>query len=545
MTVPATALDLGRSAFAEHRWSDAFDSFAQADESGGLPARDLELMASTALLLGRTADGVTILTRAHEEYLVLGDVPAAARCAAWLVLYLMDAGESARSSGWMTKARRLLEDIDTPTDAEGFLLIPPALGTLYGGDPATAQQLFTQILDIGQRVRDRDLMALGRLGLGTARLTLGYPEEGLQLLDEVMVAVTDGEVSAIPTGIIYCAVIGSCRLAMDVSRAQEWTAALDRWCGGRPDMVMFSGQCQTHRAELFILHGAWDEALTAARIAQDRARHGDAMAAYGAWYQEAEVLRLRGDFEHAEQAYLQAARTGYEPLPGLALLQLAQHRAPQAQMLLRRAAATSDPANRLRLLPAQVEAELAAGDIAAARAASDELSGPMHAGSPMLQQAVAAQAEAQVLLAEGEAAAALGAARKAWRLWYALEAPYDSARCRVIAGKACAALGDTDTAAMEFEAAKEDFTEVGAMPALAEVTMFSMPGTGERRGPLTDRELEVLRLIAAGKANKAIARTLYLSEKTVARHVSNILAKLGVPSRVAATTYAYEHGLVT
>ncbi|MCA4132437.1 helix-turn-helix transcriptional regulator [Arthrobacter sp. M4] len=545
MTVPATALDLGRSAFAEHRWSDAFDCFAEADTEGGLPAQDLEQMASTALLLGRSTEGVDILCRAYDEYLVLGDVPSAARCAAWLVLYLSESGEQARSSGWMARARRLLDDVDGPTQAEGFLLIPPALGALYGGDPAAAHELFTQVLDIGQRVQDRDLVALGRLGLGTSRLSLGFPQEGLQLLDEVMVAVTAGEISAIPSGIIYCAVIGSCRLAMDVRRAQEWTAALDHWCGGRPDMVMFSGQCQSHRAELFILHGAWDEALAAARIARDRASRGDPDAAYGGWYQEAEVFRLRGDLEQAEQAYLQAGRTGYEPLPGLALLRLAQHKAPQAQTLLRRALSVADPANRCRLLPALVEAELAVGDIAAARAAADELSRPIHPGSLTLERALGAQSEAAVLLAEGNPSAALAEARKAWRLWYGLESPYDAARCRVMAGRACAAMHDKDSAAMEFEAAKADFADMGAALALSEVAGLSMDAAGERHGPLTARELEVLRLVAAGSPNKVIAKKLYLSEKTVARHVSNILTKIGVSSRVAATTYAYEHGLIT
>ena len=542
--MPDTALDLGRSAFAEHRWSDAYDCFARAEAEGGLPPQDLELMASVAVLLGHNSEGIELLTRAHEEFLVVGEMSSAARCATWLVLHLMRSGETARGSGWMGRAKRLVDEMEEPGQAAGFLLIPMALGALYGGDPSAAHELFSQAFAIGRSVRDRDLMALGQLGLGTARLTLGFPDEGLELLDEVMLAVTAGEVSPIPSGMIYCGVIGSCRLANDVHRAQEWTAALDRWCGGRPDMVMFTGLCQSYRAELFILHGAWDDALRAARTAQDLAGHSDPEAAYNAWYQQGEVLRLRGQFEAAESCYLKAGQTGYEPLPGLALLRVAQHRAAQAQGMLRRAIAGADPANRSRLLPALVDVELAAGDVAAARSAADEISRSMSRSSRPMEQALSAQAEASVLVAEGEAGMALEAARRAWRLWFGLEAPYLAACCRILAGRACAALGDRDSAAMEFEAAKVDLAEIGAQPAVAEVLRFTAEDAGARNGPLTARELDVLRLVAEGKPNRDIARTLYLSDKTVARHVSNILTKLGLASRTAATKYAFEHDVV-
>ncbi|MEV7605300.1 response regulator transcription factor [Paenarthrobacter sp. NPDC089322] len=545
MTMPATALDLGRSAFSEHRWSDALESLARADAEGGLPPEDLEVVASVAMLLGKDSEGVAYLTRAHDEYVVLGDMAGAARCAAWLVLYMMDMGEPARSSGWMARARHLVEGLDQPGTAEGYLMIPAALGALYGGQPEASKELFGQALAVGRKFRDRDLTALGQLGLGTAGITLGFTDEGLELLDEVMVSVTAGEVSPIPSGIIYCAVIGSCRLALDVQRAHEWTAALQRWCGDRPDMVMFSGQCQSHRAELFILHGAWDDAMAAARIAQDRSRRGDPEARWGAWYLEGEILRMRGQFDEACVAYAKAAETGFEALPGLALAMVAQHKVAQAQAMLRRALSGSDPANRRRLLPAVVEVELAAGDTPAARAAADEFAAPVGDAGRPLERAIAAQAEAQVLIAESKAADGLLASRKAWRLWYSLEAPYGAATCRVLAGRACSVLGDQASAAMEFEAAQGEFADLGAAPAVADVLRLSGERAGDGASTLTVRELQVLRLVAEGKANKSIARDLYLSEKTVARHVSNILCKLDVPSRVAATKYAFEHHMVS
>ncbi|SDW26763.1 regulatory protein, luxR family [Arthrobacter sp. cf158] len=543
MTAPDTALDLGRSAYSERRWRDALECLVRADAEGGLPPQDIELVASVAMLLGLNAESVEYLNRAHDEYLTLGDTNSAARCAAWLVMFLMDMGEYSLGQGWLARAKHLLEGSVGPSAAEGYLLIPAGLGLLRAGDPQAGHGLFSRALEIGSLFHDRDLQAMGQLGMGTSQVSLGHADDGLELLDEVMVSVTAGEVSPIPAGIIYCAVLGSCRLAQDVRRAHEWTAALERWCGDRPDMVMFSGQCQANRAELLILHGAWNEALSVARAAEGRIRKGDPDATFGSWYQQGEVLRLTGWLDDAERAYAKAAETGFEPVPGIAYLHLVQHKVAQAKNTMRRALAGADPANRRRLLPAAVDIELAAGDVAAARAALDELSAPLHSTSRPLELALASLASAAVLLAEGHPVASLQASRKAWRIWYSLEAPYQAARCRVLAGRACAAMGDTDSAAMEFEAATAEFADLGATPAAAEVLELA----GEKpkgQSSLSAREMEVLRLVADGLANKAIARELYLSEKTVARHVSNILSKLAVPSRAAATSYAFEHGLI-
>ncbi len=544
MTVPDTDLDLGRSAFHERRWRDALECLSRADSEGGLPPQDIELAASVAMLLGLNAQSIEYLVRAHDEFLTVGDTDSAARCAAWLVMFLMDMGEAARGNGWLSRAKHLLEGMPGPGAAEGYLLIPAALGLLRSGAPEAGQGLFAKALELGTSFHDKDLQALGRLGVGTSHVSLGHVEEGLQLLDEVMVSVTAGEVSPIPAGIIYCAVLGSCRLSNDVRRAHEWTAALERWCGERPDMVMFSGQCQAYRAELLILHGAWDDALAVARAAEGRVRKGDPDATFGSWYQQGEALRLQGFVEEAAKAYATAAGTGFEPVPGIALLQLAQRKTAQAQATIRRAMAGADSANRRRLLPTVVEIELAAGDVAAARLALDELSEPLPENGRPLELALAAHASAQVLLAEGQPQDALRESRRAWRTWYSLEAPYQAARCRVLAGRACALLGDPDSAVMEFEAARAEFADLGATPAVAEV----MELTGEKgkgsSSPLTGREVEVLRLVAGGHANRTIARELYLSEKTVARHVSNILSKLAVQSRAAATGYAFEHGLM-
>ena len=540
----SVVLDRGRAAFAAHRWTDAFTALTEADDDDVLEGADLERLSTAALLLGREDLGVDFATRAHEAFLEVGDAVGAARTAAWIGLYLVGQGDMARSGGWLARANRVVEGGRGAESLEGLLRIPAGLGALYGGDAEGAARAFAEAFSISDRHHDRDAMALAHLGLGQARIMLGQADDGLALLDEVMVAITAGEVSPVTSGIVYCSVIGSCHLAFDVRRAQEWTIALDRWCGARPDMVMFSGQCQAHRAELYRLHGAWADALESARVAVERVRRGDWTGAWGAWYQQAEVHRLRGEIDAAEKAYLRAAESGYPPQPGLALLRLAQGNVRLARSLIRQVAEDADPATRRTLLPAVVEIELAGGDVKAARRAAHELIEATPRDAKPLLRAVAALSDGTVRLAEGHPRGALGSLRTAWACWQELEAPYEAARCRVLTARAWRALGDEASASMELDAARATFLELGAAPDVAAVDALSRRGQSTAFGPLTPREVEVMRLVAAGKTNRAIAGELYLSEKTVDRHLSNIFSKLGISSRTAATAYAYEHALV-
>ena len=401
-----TGIDQGRSAFRETPLDRCLRELPDADQRGGLPAADLERLATAEILTGNITAGLDTLTRAHEEYLVVGDIAGAARCAVWMGMQLMNLGETARAGGWFARGQRLVDELAEPGAVQGLLLLPVGLGKLYGGDPAGALQLSPRLADFGQRFQDKDLSALALLGTGQATLMLGHPEEGLGMFDEVMVAVTAGELSPVPSGIIYCAVIGNCHLAFDLERALQWTAALDRWCRARPDMVAFSGQCQSHRAELFRLHGAWAEALKAAAAAQGRSAKGDPQALYGGFYQQGEVQRLAGKLDAAEASYRQAARSGYEPQPGLALLSLARGDAGQAQAMIRRAAGMADAATRRHLLPALVDIELAAADLRPrGRAPTSWKPLPANARCPWSVR-VAGQADGAVRLAEGDPAGA-------------------------------------------------------------------------------------------------------------------------------------------
>jgi DNA-binding CsgD family transcriptional regulator len=332
---------------------------------------------------------------------------------------------------------------------------------------------------------------------------------------------------------------------LDPRRAKEWTTALNRWCGSQPDLVPFRGQCLVHRAQLMQMQGAWIDAIAELRNALELLTKAGHPAIGDAMYELAEVHRLHGDFESAENAYRQATQFGRDPQPGLALLRLGQGHIEPASAGIRRALdETGQGSRRPHLLSAAVEIALEAKNVEVARSGADELAVLAAARQNALLNAMAAKASSGVLLAEGDAQQALGAARRAWSLWKDLNMPYESARARVLVGMACRSLGDEDAACMELDAARHVFENLSAGPALAGIDALVGGSTSKARCGLTTREIEVLQMVATGKTNRAIAGELFLSEKTVARHISNIFMKLGLPSRAAATAYAYDHDLL-
>jgi DNA-binding CsgD family transcriptional regulator len=542
----ARALHEGRSAYERQAWADAYAQLSAADREVPLEPEDIERLAIAAYLIGRETESQELLARAHQEFLGRGEVERAARCAFWIAVELLSRGEHARGGGWLARAQRLIDDLGRDCVDRGYLLFPAALRTIFAGEFAAAYDLFTQAVGIAERFHDPDLLALARNGQGRALIKLGEPARGVALLDEAMAAIEAGEVSPFVAGDVYCSVLEACREIFDLRRAKEWTASLSRWCESQPDLVPFRGQCLIRRSEILQLRGAWEEAMAEAMQARARLSEPPPRAAVGlAIYQQAELHRLRGEFAEAEEAYREARKWARTPRPGLALLRLAQGQVDAAATMIRGMAEEARQHDvRSKVLAARVEIELAANDVAAARDAANELSSiAADLDAPFLH-AIAAQAHGAVLLAEGDARAALAPLQRAWSAWQDLEAPYEAACVRLLIGLACRQLGDDDTAAMELDAARWAFQQLGAGSDLARVEALLQPVARNNVTGLTARELEVLRLVAQGKTNKAIADELFISEKTVHRHVSNIFLKLGLSTRAAATAYAFQHDLV-
>jgi len=541
----ADQVEQGRAHYASRSWTDAYESFSRADDAGGLGAEDLELLATSAYMLGRDDDYLRVLERAHHTYVDTDDLPRAVRCGFWIGMTLVLRGEMGPGSGWLGRAQRLLERETSDCVERGYLLMPRVFQLEAAGDFEGASAVAAEALAIAERFGDRDAFALTSHARGHLLIKSGRVSEGLALLDESMVAVTANELSPIATGIVYCGVILALQEVYEVRRAREWTAALTRWCNGQPDLKAFTGRCLVHRAEILQLQGSWQDALEEAQSARQRFVETSNASRVGlALYREAELHRLLGEFAAAEEAYREASRYGWEPQPGLAQLRLAQGRNDAALSTIRRVLSeTSEPLKRAGLLPAYVEITLAVGDVENARDACRELEEIASLYESAMLGAMLAYARGAVHLVEGEARPALTALQLAAAVWQELEAPYDVARARLLVGLACRDLGDDDAATLELEAARATFERLGAVPDVARVATLVREDADDTHG-LTPRELEVLRLVAAGKSNREIASTLVISEHTVARHLQNIFGKLDVSSRSAAGAFAFAHDLV-
>jgi ATP/maltotriose-dependent transcriptional regulator MalT len=537
----------GREAFDRRAWDDACDHLRAAAERGALDADDLERLGTAAYLTGRVEVAADTLERLHHLLLDDGEVDRAARWAFWLALMRFQRGQHAQGGGWLSRAQRLVDEPDLDCAARGYLLVPAVLQSLEGDrDADRAFALCEQVSEVARRFDDPDLAVLGLLGRGQALVATGDVERGLPLLDEVMVTVTTGDASPIVAGIAYCAVILACREVFDLRRAQEWTAVLSRWCDDQQALHPYRGQCLVHRSEIMQLHGDWAEAMEEIEQACAHLAEAPDDPVMGmARYQQAELLRLRGRFALAEESYRQASAWGHAPHPGLALLRLAEGRVDDAVAAIRREvdAAEDDRVRRARVLAAYVEIMLAVDDVVAASAGVDELESLAADFDSAYLDAVAAEGRGAVQLAAGDATQACVALRRAWRAWQALDAPYAAATVRLRMARACRELDDHDTADMELDAARHVFQQLKATPALERVNELARRPTPAAPGGLTPREVAVLQLVTTGARNREIADTLVISEKTVARHLSNVFTKLGLPSRAAATAWAYEHDL--
>jgi DNA-binding NarL/FixJ family response regulator len=526
---------------ADH-WRRLYEELTAGDVSD-LDPDDLESLAQAAFWLGHPREAISARRLAYDLHRDAGDHVRAARACWQLFHNHFELDETAAASGWLSRARRHISEVPNSVEA-GYVAIAAAMwaGHLRNHDEAVEQA--TAALELGQARGDRNLAAWALAMSGGMHVARGDVAEGVAILDEAMIETVSGELVPFVTGWIYCFLLKTCQGLGDIGRARAWTETAVRWSDQHGVDSWYPGVCRLHRCEVASLHGEWTSAeQEALRVAEELAPFGNYLIAEGQ-YIAGEIRRLRGEYDLAEAAFRRAHELGHDPQPGLALLRLAQHDAQGAANQLRLAliGGPSQPMPRARLLTAHVQAELALDDTDAAGSSIDELAKLARSSQSRLLWGLLAMSHGALLLAQDDVDRAVPLLREAASTFQQLECPYEVAQVRMSLGAAARKAGDEETAVLEFEAAAASFARLGAKPDAGEASALAGRTT---RNPqdLSDREVEVLRLLARGLSNREIAATLVISEHTVRRHLSNLFRKIGVTSRSAATAFAFEHDL--
>ena len=543
MSDPGTLIAAARAAYGRRRWDEARAAFTAVADPASLTADDLTALADCDWWLGRVDESISVGARAFRAFLDAGRPRPAAMAAVGVAVNLLMRGEEVTGSGWLGRAAELLAD--QPECAEqGYLAyLLEVEGALDDPDREAVLAAAGRVRELGRRLGDPTLVASGLLGEGRVLLRQGHVHEGLARLDEAMVSVLAGEVLPEWAGNIYCHLMSATYELGDLRRTWSWVQATSRWLETLPAAAVFTGMCRVHRAQVLQAAGEWQRSESEAATACAELTDVSLLPAAEGHYQLGELARLRGRYAPAEDSYRHAHRLGRDPQPGLALLRLRQGNIRAAAASLRAAllAETGNPLPRARLRTAQAEIALAAGDRSTAEAAVRELEDTAARYASPGFDAAARQWRGALLLASARPDAALPVLSGACRAWRDLHAPYDCARVRMLLAEAYRALGDADGAELELAAAAQVFDRLGAAPDAAAVA--ELRGDPAPPGGLTDREAEVLVCLAAGRTNAEIADELVISRKTVARHLSNIFAKLDVSTRTAAGAWAHRHGL--
>ncbi len=527
-----------RDAWSRQDWLGCADALvAVGQQSGDLEAERMDLLADAAWWLGRLDECVDARERAYVLYDELRDDRRAGQCAVWMYEHHCFRASPAIAGGWLRRARRALAD-DEDCAPFGALLLREAEVAHGQGDLEVAVGLAERGVGLGRRLRSADLEAEALQTLGRVLIDQGRPADGLALLDEAMLFVFDGRLSPYSTGKVYCSLISACEQLGDLRRAAEWTAATIRWAQRHP-FAVFPGLCRVHHATSLQWRGLWAEAEAEATRACDELAGINLPNAAAGWAEIGDIRRRLGDLDGAEAAFLEADRLCGQPRAGLALLRLAQGRLDVATAVITEAleGAGSNRLARAKVLPARVQIAVAVGDLSAAAAAADELETVADAFTSAGLQAAALTTRGRLQLVQRDPAAC-ATLRLAVARWTDLSVPYEIATARTLLGQSCRDSGDEPGAASAFAAARQLFDGLGVGLDARTLADPVLPAG------LTAREAEVLRLVAAGHTNKAIAAQLFLSDKTVARHLSNIFTKVDVATRAAATAFAFEHGMI-
>ncbi|MDX6663440.1 MAG: hypothetical protein QOG09_1542, partial [Solirubrobacterales bacterium] len=487
--MPADPVLLGRDAMSRHAWAEAFDQLSRADRAGQLSGADLEALALAAFFAAQAEVELSVKERAFKALEAEGNDLRAAYLALDVGRTYGYAGKHSIASAWIRRAERIIGS-DGETYAHGYLALVRSEAATATGDIEAALALAERAVEIGGRADDADLKAYALSNLGGLKIASGETSDGFALMEEASIAAVNGELSPFTSGVTACRMIGACRDLTDYRRASEWIEATEKYCQ-RQSLSGFPGVCRIHRAEVAAVGGAWE------RAEQELERATTELGAYNAvppqadgFYAIGDIRRLKGDFEGAEAALREAHARGRSPQPALALVRLAEGKVKAAQGAINGAVAeeTWDRWARARLLPAQVEIAIAAGDLERARTAVDELGGIVVGYPSPALEAGRQSALGRVLVAEHDPQAATRELRAAIKGWREVGAPYEVARARVVLARALRSLEDEDDADLELRAALDEFRRLGARIDLEAVERELRDVEDRRSGPQTTRK---------------------------------------------------------
>jgi DNA-binding CsgD family transcriptional regulator len=536
------ALSRARDALARHDWQACHDVVRglSVDEPAA-EAERLDLLADAVWWLGQVEESIEARQAAHRVFESLGEHRKAGMCAVWLYQDHCLLARPAAASGWLQRARRALNG-DTSCIEYGALLLREAEVAHGRGRLEHAAELAEQARELARVLASADLEAEALQTLGRILIDAGQPAAGLSDLDEAMLLAVEGRLGPYSTGKVYCSLISACEDLGDLRRAAEWTEATATWAAQHP-LAIFPGICRVHHAVVLERQGSLEDAEREATRACTELIGSHLPNAVTAYAEVGDIRRRLGQLERAEEAFARAEELSGRACASAALLRLAQGRLEDARAIIA-ACLAEEPLNRpsrAKLLPASVQIAVAAADLVEADAGVRELESIACAFDTPMLHALGAVARGRLQLAEGNLTSASATFQDAVRQWQDLGVPYEVATASTLLGQAQSEAGDEHAAQESFARARVLFEQIGAR-----LDARGLETARPSRWPagLTEREIEVLCLIADGKTNKEVAAHLLLSVKTVSRHLTNIFNKIGVTSRSAATAFAYEHHLI-
>jgi DNA-binding CsgD family transcriptional regulator len=499
-----------------------------------------------------------LVFRAREEafrlYRQAGDNLGAARMAMWLGGDYVDfRGELSIASGWRQRARRLLEGEPTAPEHGWLALIEGDFALCIEENAPIARELGRQAVRIGRELRDADIEIIGLAMDGLASVTEGDVEAGFKLLDEAAAAAVSGEMSHPGyIGWALCYSIYACERLRDYDRALEWCKKLREYAE-RSQMAVTRGICRVHYAGVLIWRGDWHEAEEELSGAFKDLKPDRPLLAADGTVRLAELRMRQGRFEESEAMFRQVE---WHPLAllGLAELALESGRPRDAEELVERYLRQVPEGSRTQRADALEVLARAAALLGNRQRAAQTLETVRHISeliaTPPLKAATNFSA-GTFAVTERDYEAARASFEDAAGLYDRCGAPYEAARARLELASVLVMLDRLERAQVEAEAAQRTLAGLGsgfyagrAAALLEDIARRQDEGAGQGEGPLTERQIEILRLISRGLNDREIAASLVVSEHTVHRHVANILQRLDLPSRSAAVAYASSQGML-